>query len=505
MSIRRLQLLTRFTSVRGRLTLCNVSVLTIALTLVGIQIRYSVTANIMSSIDRELNAITRHTARGYTRRWPRNQATGPNLLQPNALTAEINELDASIGINTQQQSPVPSVATPPAVRRRGELIPNAPATRVMIDGPRSINNLPPFDLASFSKAENENSDIYSTVNSAGKPFRIMTHMVRSIDHHKIVVQSSFPLAEMTRALHSLDITLLTTIPLVLLIAGMGGALLTDRAMRPVRQIIKTTEQIGARDLSRRLPVGTDDEFAQLSTTFNAMLARLESSFNQQRRFTADASHELKSPLTVIKANTGLALKTTRTPDEYIRRLEAIDKASNHMRVLVDDLLLLARADEGRLAINREAMCLQTLLIEAVEATSRPECAAVSFEMSEEPIMLEGNQHEIMRVCCNLLDNALRHTPSSGTVTVRLKDEGIAVCVTIEDTGDGISTEHIAHLGERFYRVDSSRSRAHGGSGLGLAICKSIVEAHHGDLKFRSKAGVGTLVTITLPTVYAGTI
>ena len=116
------------------------------------------------------------------------------------------------------------------------------------------------------------------------------------------------------------------------------------------------------------------------------------------------------------------------------------------------------------------------------------------------MMLDGDRHELMRVFCNLIENALRYTPPTGSVTVIGKDEGVALCVTVSDTGEGIPAEHIAHLGERFYRVEASRARTHGGSGLGLAICRSIVEAHHGDITFRSQEKVGTTVVVTLPTM-----
>jgi heavy metal sensor kinase len=359
-------------------------------------------------------------------------------------------------------------------------------------------------MSAYSRALAENSDVYTTVNSTGnsasRSARILTHPVRNANGASTVIQCTFPLAEMERAAHSLDITLLTTIPLVLLIAGLGGAFLTDRAMRPVRHITRTAEQIGAEDLSRRLPVGSGDEFSQLADTFNAMLGRLETSFAQQRRFTADASHELKSPLTVIKANASLALRSPRSADEYVRRIEAIDKASNHMRSLVDDLLLLALADEGRLAADKEHVSITEMLREAVDSTHRPDAAQLTLDLPEIPMMLDCDRHELMRVFCNLIENALRYTPPTGTVSVTARDEGVALCVTVSDTGNGIPSEHIPHLGERFYRVEASRARTHGGSGLGLAICRSIVQAHHGDITFRSQERVGTTVVVTLPTV-----
>jgi heavy metal sensor kinase len=359
-------------------------------------------------------------------------------------------------------------------------------------------------MSAYTNCLAENADIYTTVITPARSTRILTHLIRRGFGGSSIIQCTFPLSEMERAAHSLDITLLTTIPLVLLIAGLGGAFLTDRAMRPVRHITRTADQIGAEDLSQRLPVGSEDEFSQLANTFNAMLGRLETSFAQQRRFTADASHELKSPLTVIKANASLALRSPRSADEYVRRIEAIDKASNHMRVLVDDLLLLARADEGRLAADKEPISLSEVLQEAVDSTHRPDAAHVTLTLPDRPMTIIGDRHELLRVFGNLIENALRYTPQCGSVIVSASDEGIALCVSVEDTGEGIAAEHIPHLGERFYRVEASRARTHGGSGLGLAICRSIIEAHHGDITFRSQVNVGTTVVVTLPTMGSDT-
>ena len=378
----------RLTSIRSRLTFWNVLALTVALTAVSIQIRISVRANILASIDRELSSMARYGSRLVGRRGRGrgsvSGAFGSTFPSP-TFSGTMRQLDAQIGLPTPQgTSPAPAIdlqrpqdsalnngqrqsnpaagtpsiqaqpldqaqaPSPGAPARLRNAIPNSPATRVLINGPRTFLNEAPWDLNAYTRSLASNSDVYTTLISESRSTRILTRPIRSAYGGPAVVQAAFPLSEMERAVHSLDITLLTTIPLVLLIAGVGGAFLTDRAMRPVRHIARTAEQIGAEDLSRRLPVGSDDEFSQLADTFNAMLGRLETSFAQQRRFTADASHELKSPLTVIKANATLALRSPRSADEYVRRIEAIDKASNHMRVLVDDLLLLARADEGML-------------------------------------------------------------------------------------------------------------------------------------------------------------
>ena len=512
----------RLKSVRARLTFWNVGVLTVALVGVAIQIRMSVRANLVHSIDGELGGMVRFASRGARRGWgfggsafgggPR-PANGRNNAP--TLNSNLREMDTSIGVRassfpgtqpfTQPVAGPPPMPPPAAGTRntsRRELS-NVPSTRIFINGPRTVMNEVPWDLAAFDKASTEGADVYSTLASTnGRHVRLLTRSIKVPGQVPVVIQATFPLAEMERATHSLDITLLTIIPLVVALAGGGGAFLTARALSPVRQIARTADTIGAKDLSMRLPVAADDEFAQLSRTFNAMLSRLESSFQQQRRFTSDASHELKSPLTIIKANTSLALRTDRDPEEYDKRLQAIDRAANHMRILVDDLLLLARSDEANIAVERVPVELRSLALEAVELVHQPGSISIALldpvSSEKTTAFTSGTRNELLRVLKNLLENAVQHTPAEGSVTLSVTTSGNRGIVEVSDTGEGIPAEHIPHLCERFYRVDTSRARTRGGSGLGLAICKSIVEAHGGQIHFQSTPGVGTRVTVSLP-------
>ncbi len=501
----------------------------LTITLVGLsfQIRMSVRANLMHSIDGELTGMARFASRTMRRGWgfaPGGYPGGAFQRTPggsrNGFNNSVRELDTSIGVQSStlpdsqalNSSQRQGVTQPNSLPGNGSLrnsgrnweLPNVPATRVFVNGPRTILNEPPWDIAAYDKTVTDGADVNSVINNpTGKNFRILTRLVRLPGGSQSVVQCSFPLAEMERATHSLDLTLLAIIPLVLVLAGGGGAFLTAKALSPVRQITRAAENISAQDLSMRLPVAADDEFADLSRTFNAMLSRLEGSFQQQRRFTSDASHELKSPLTVIKANTGLALRTDREPEEYVKRLQAIDKAANHMRILVDDLLILARSDEAKLAAETEHISVAELLIEATELVKQPGTAPIFLPEADEAIELAdtfviGTRYELMRVFKNLLENAVRHTEPGGKVCIHAECSEGTVQVSVVDTGEGISAEHLMHLGERFYRVDSSRVRTRGGSGLGLAICKSIVEAHRGNIQFESQPGIGTKVTVSLP-------
>jgi signal transduction histidine kinase len=295
-------------------------------------------------------------------------------------------------------------------------------------------------------------------------------------------------------------------PCVLLVAGVGGVLLTDRALGPVRFIVHTAEQLNPDDLSQRLPVVGKDEFAQLASTMNGMLARIEIAFTKlrltlerERRFTADASHELRTPLTAITANASLTLNGDTSLDEYRESMQSINLAANMMRRLIEDLLLLARSDSGQLQLNYEQVNIFDLMTWAIDMVRKNDAQAIiQIQLVADGESLWGDPTHLLRVLVNLLKNAIRHTPAAGKITLAAAHQDKQVVLSVTDTGDGIAPEHLAHLGERFYRPDSSRAREYGGTGLGLAICKGIVEAHQGSMHIDSTPGKGTTVSITLP-------
>jgi signal transduction histidine kinase len=319
------------------------------------------------------------------------------------------------------------------------------------------------------------------------------------------VQALYPMTEINRAIFGLNRALLILVPVALLCAGAGGAALTDQVLRRVRQLAQSAANIGANNFSERLPVLGRDEFSSLAETFNGMLGRLETAFRQQkrlveqqRRFTADASHELKTPLTIIKGNTSLALAGETDEAGYRQSLQEIDVAANTMSQLVQDLLLLARSDGGQLGRGRVDLPLREVLEQAISQTARDVNAAGVRLVAGDNLRVTGNEKELTRLFRNLLENAIRHTPQSGAITVEALQDGPRIVVTVADTGTGIASEHLSHLGERFYRIDDARSRPTGGTGLGLSICRGIVEAHGGSIAFQSKVGAGTTVRVTLP-------
>ena len=364
----------------------------------------------------------------------------------------------------------------------------------------------PWDQNSFAQSA-QGQEVSATIQPGPKPLRVFSAPIRRGGTIIGVAQLVSSLAPLRQEVARLTRTLLTLIPLALLVAGLGGAFLTDRALRPVRALGQAASRIEASDLSRRLPATGGDEFAALAVTFNGMLSRLEQAFQameaayeQQRRFTADASHELRTPLTVIKANTSLALLSGSSAD-YRRALEAADLGANRTIRLIQDLLLLARADAGQEPPAREVVSLADILAQAaesVQAAQKLTHAALHLHLPRATLCLQGDPDSLRRLFVNLLENALRHTPPDGAVTVSAQEAGSSVNVTVADTGEGIAPEHLPHLFDRFYRADAARSRAAGGTGLGLAICRSIAEAHGGTMTLESEVGVGTTVSVILP-------
>jgi signal transduction histidine kinase len=331
-----------------------------------------------------------------------------------------------------------------------------------------------------------------------EPFRILTVAYRQNGKVVGAIQVPYPIADIERSVQAVDRTLLMLSPLVLLIACGVAFWLTRRVLQPVEQMTAAAERIGASTLSERLPVIGTDEFAALASTLNVLLSRLELAFAQKKRFVADASHELRTPLTRIKGVAGVALLGDQSPAALSDALRVVEGAADAMAQLVESLLVLARGDAGSLGARKVYMRADELAAHALSQLVIPDDINVDVRIAPMDAQLYGNESDILRVVVNLLSNAVRHTPSGGAIVLELTDASI----TVRDTGCGVSSEHVARLGERFYRVDDARARSgpgdNGGTGLGLAICQSIVAAHGGTMRFVSEAGHGMEVVISLP-------
>lgn len=353
-----------------------------------------------------------------------------------------------------------------------------------------------LDSAAFTRAA-KGETVHSTVTIHGLPVRVISMPVFVEGDVQFVLQSARGLSEYESELRAVTSDLLRAIPFLLLLAALGGLVLTNRAMRPVRQIRQATENIEAQDLSQRLSVVGDDEFSLLTETLNHMLARLDSAFQQQARFIADASHELRTPLTILRGNTSLALAGERTAADYRATIERAHRTIESMSQLVDELLLLSRADSGQMLHSAARLCLNDAVQAAVESTPGRELRPIRVSRGPEVLFVNGNMELLVRLFANLLTNAVRHTEPESPIEITIQREARQAVVIVADTGEGIVPENLPHVMERFYRADSARSN-HSGSGLGLAICKSIVSAHGGTIVLTSQPGVGTQAIVRFP-------
>ncbi|MGC4045072.1 MAG: ATP-binding protein [Armatimonas sp.] len=479
-------------SVRLRMTLWNVAVLALILGAMGAVVRYMVQVDLLRAVDRTL-AERSHAERDHASQAP---IITPVTRQPDSKTTHSRTptrrrslTAAAPGGPAVEGSLIgPGPVLPPLEPR---LLPRDPALE-----PPGIPWDKPWDHDSYARSL-DGRTVYSTVTDGRVPMRILSIPIERDGRIYRVLQLAYPLGGVQREVNALTSTLLTLVPFALLAAGLGGAFLTSRALRPVGEMAATAARLGASYLSERLPVHGRDEFSELSSSFNAMLGRLEEAFDRQRQFTADASHELRTPLSIIKANTGLALEHPWPEERYREFLGAIDTAANRQSRIVEELLFLARADAGKLAGDKGPVCLLEVLEEAVSTVSRPNRSCIRLEPIDPALMVLGSGSELTRLYINLLENAVRHTPPEGLVTVSAQVDASHVTVAVADTGEGIAPEHLPHLGERFYRVDAARSAATGGNGLGLAICRSIIEAHGGQLTIESTVGEGTVVKVRL--------
>jgi heavy metal sensor kinase len=295
-------------------------------------------------------------------------------------------------------------------------------------------------------------------------------------------------------------TLAIAVLLTLALAAGGGIFLAGRALKPVDKIAQTAQEIEENDLSRRINVNTKDELGRLAATLNAMIGRLEKAFQRQRQFTSDASHELRTPLAVIEAESTLALQKERPPSDYRQSLETISQEARQMSSLIEQLLTLARADAGKEQWNFAEVNLGKLIKDLgtdVEVLCQEK--GLSFQLGQtQDLVVKGDEARLRGLFMNLLDNAIKYTPSPGTVSVSLRREGQMAVVAVKDTGVGIPAENIPFIFERFYRVDKSRSRTEGGTGLGLAISRHIAEAHGGKIEVESQVGTGSTFSVWLP-------
>lgn len=498
-------------SFRVKLALWNVAVLAIVLGGFGLTIVYAAQARLAASVDNELRDRARRFQRSPAGGFGRSQQGefgGPGQGPPGEPGAPRQGQARDGGPRRGPPGDPPGPGRDDPFRPFGVTSPGFdPQTEriAALRRPRFLeadgrglgpNALGPWDMTAFN-ASLAGKEVITTVTAEGQRIRVLSVPWPREGGERGVIQIARELSDVEQGWSRQLGTLATLLPLAVLVAGIGGWFLTGRALRPVRNVTQAAAEIGAQDLSRRLRVEGRDELGELASTFNEMIARLERSFERQRRFTADASHELRTPLTRIKLATSSALEGEPSVERYRRALTVSDNAADAMARLVQQLLLLARADSGRLELRMQKV--------DVGEVARLAWAAVRELGGRGPgvVVLEAAAAQadpdmLQRVIENLLENAARHTPDEGTIEVRVEGEDGFTVLRVIDSGEGIAPEHLPRITERFYRVDDARSRSDGGCGLGLAITMGLVEAHGGSLTFESEPDRGTTATVRIP-------
>jgi heavy metal sensor kinase len=306
-------------------------------------------------------------------------------------------------------------------------------------------------------------------------------------------------------LESLRGILAYVVPIAILLAGIGGWFLARQSLSPVVAMVERARRMSGEDLRGRLPVGNPrDELGLMAETFNDLLDRLETSLNQQRQFMADASHELRTPVTTTRTAANVALQQPhREEGDYRETLHIIEQQAARLSRIVDDMFTLARADAGNYPVRRHPMYLDELVEEAVKAARvLASTRHVAIELTTAAsLALAGDEDLIRRLVGNLLDNAVRYAPEGTTITVQLEKGASGYVIHVQDRGGGIPLESQPHIFDRFYRGGDSRTRAAqpaGGAGLGLALARWIARVHGGDVVLTRSSAEGSVFTATLP-------
>jgi heavy metal sensor kinase len=318
------------------------------------------------------------------------------------------------------------------------------------------------------------------------------------------VQTGLSLSKSKVLLATFGAQLLLLTPAVLILAAIGGHIMSRKALAPVAAIATMARRINDRSLDVRLPIpATNDEVSHLSETLNQMLERIESGVRSMREFTANAAHELRTPISLIRTEVEVALSFPREADEYRESCEQVQLEATRMTSLIQSLLMLARIDAGTEETRFAPLdAAQLVLLIGSKWKNSMDHALLDFSViaPNEPVWILADLHSMQRLLTILIDNAMRYTPSGGSVELRaVQQDGVAI-LSVRDTGIGIAPEHLPRIFDRFYRVDRTRDGTSGGSGLGLALAKWIAEKHNTTLIVESEAGRGTCFRFEIPVV-----
>ena len=333
------------------------------------------------------------------------------------------------------------------------------------------------------------------------PVRVLQNSVQA-NNRRYTIQVAAPLEEFYEALDRFLARLLIYAPLALLLASALGYWISRKALAPVDDITRAAQQIGAHNLSARLAVpASGDELQRLTETLNQMLRRIEEALERITRFSGDASHELRTPITVMRTRVELALRHPRTAGENHNTLNQLHGELIQASYLLDNLMLLARADSGAEQLRMTSADVEDAIREVLAQASPlagEKGVALHSALPGRAVRIAADRPMLQRLLLILIDNAVKYTPPSGQVSVALTAVNGSATISVKDTGIGIPEDELPRIFDRFYRVDKARSRQAGGAGLGLSIGRWIAEAHGGSIRVESRPGEGSTFSVDLP-------
>jgi heavy metal sensor kinase len=347
----------------------------------------------------------------------------------------------------------------------------------------------------------DHSLVIFTTNLDNFQYRVAIQRV-NVGGHAYEIHAAVPTEPFDQALDHFRMIEKETLPALVLLATLLGYWLSGRSLAPVNRIIETAELIGAQNLSRRLEVPkARDELRRLTETLNAMLVRIETSFKRITQFTADASHDLRTPVAVIRATAEITLRRPRTEPEYRDALSRILDTSVDTSELLENLLTLARADAGAAGMEMHSLDLASHVSKAQQRAAllaAEKAMEVTSRVPATPVWVKADAIAIDRLLLILLDNAVKYTPSGGRCEIALSQSQGHALISVRDSGIGIAESDLTNIFDRFYRVDRARNKDNGGAGLGLAIARWIAEMHGGSIAAESKVGSGSAFHVSLP-------
>jgi heavy metal sensor kinase len=461
-------------AIRVRLTLWYLGILAVGLVSLGVGSRFAMQSSLFHAVDGELEDRTK------------------------GIQKFMNEQIASLSLNEIRDE----------FREHSVLGPGGDLFQVCNERGewlyRSVpleNNRVPIRLPAQVQAA-----IYENLTVQNVPVRFVSSRI-VVRGEAYTVQVAAPLPEFYEALERFTLILSFAVPALLLAATLGGYWISTRALKPVEEIRAQAESISIRNLNERLSLpNSGDELQRLSETLNAMLARLNDSVQRMSQFTADASHELRAPVSLIRTTAELALQNGRERAELLADMRQILAEAERTGKLIDSLLLLARADSGDDGLHKELTDWPLSVREAVQlasATAQSKHQRIDLDLPSESVPVMGDAEALRRLAFVLIDNALKYSPEGSAVRVGIEREAAEAVLTVSDSGIGIASGDVPFIFDRFWRADKVRSRGDGGAGLGLSIAKWIADRHNGTFRVNSQPGEGTRFEIRLPLENSG--